>query len=83
MTHYPLQGFVYHLNAAFWMARPTPIVNRTGIDYPIDLQLNAPLGNYEKLRAALQEAGLDLIEREEEINILVLKKIAPFKTLTL
>jgi hypothetical protein len=81
MTNYPLQGFVYHLNAAFWKARPTPIVNLTAIDYPIDLKLEAPLGNYEKLREALQKNGFDLIEREEEIKILVLKKIAPFKTL--
>lgn len=83
MTNYPLQGFVYHLNAAFWRASPTPIINLTGIDYPVDLQLDAPLANYDKLRLELQKNGLDLIEREEEIKILVLKKIAPFKPLAL
>jgi thiol-disulfide isomerase/thioredoxin len=82
MTNYPLQGFVYHLNAAFWRASPTPIINLTGIDYPIDLQLDAPLGNYGRLREELQNNGLDLVEREEEIKILVLKKTAPFKSLT-
>ncbi|MBN7813089.1 TlpA family protein disulfide reductase [Algoriphagus sp. H41] len=74
MTHYPLQGFVYHLNVVFLQSSPIPVINRTGIDYPIDLELEAQLSSVESLRQALRLNGLDLIEREEEIPILVLRK---------
>lgn len=79
MLMYPLDGFVYHLNAAFLRTSPMPVVNKTGIDYPIDLSLAAKLSDVESLRAALRENGLDLIEREEEIKVLVLRKIGPSK----
>ncbi|MDG1277539.1 MAG: TlpA disulfide reductase family protein [Algoriphagus sp.] len=74
MRNYPLQGFIYHLNTYFFQASPYPIVNLTGIDYPIDLDLKVALADPEKLREALYKVGLDLIEREEEINVLVLEK---------
>ncbi|WP_157366838.1 TlpA family protein disulfide reductase [Algoriphagus vanfongensis] len=76
MTNYPLQGFVYHLNAVFQRNSPYPFVNLTGIDYPIDLKLDANLTDVESLKQALLANGLDLILREEEINVLVLRKIA-------
>ncbi|MEB2778615.1 TlpA disulfide reductase family protein [Algoriphagus sp. D3-2-R+10] len=82
MENYPLQGFVYHLNSLFMANSDMPVVNSTGIDYPIDLQLNAQLGSVESLRKALQQNGLDLIEREEEIPVLVLRKISQPKFLT-
>ncbi|UZD21811.1 TlpA family protein disulfide reductase [Algoriphagus halophytocola] len=82
MENYPLQGFVYHLNSLFMANSSMPVVNATGIDYPIDLELNAQLGSVESLRAALQQNGLDLIEREEEIPVLVLRKISQPKFLT-
>ena len=83
MRNYPLQGFVYHLNTYFYQASPYPIVNLTGIDYPIDLDLKVALSNPEKLRKALQQLGLDLVEREEEINVLILEKTGETKPLVL
>lgn len=83
MRNYPLQGFVYHLNTYFYQGSPYPVYNLTEIDYPIDLDLNVPLSNPEKLRKALQELGLDLVEREEEINVLVLEKTGETKPLVL
>ncbi|WP_026969641.1 TlpA family protein disulfide reductase [Algoriphagus terrigena] len=80
MTRYPLQGFVYHLNVFFLQTSPIPVVNRTGIDYPIDLTLEAQLSSIESLRQALRQNGLDLIEREEEIPVLVLEKTNTSKT---
>ena len=74
MRMYPLDGFVYHLNAAFLRTNPIPIINRTEIDYLIDLDMDARLTDVESLRAALQKNGLDLIERVEEIPVLVLRK---------
>lgn len=75
MENYPLQGFVYHLNSSFLANSEFPIVNLTGIDYPIDLTLHANLSDVESLRSALQENGLDLKLQEQEIPVLVLKKL--------
>lgn len=82
MKRYPLQGFVYHLNVYFQQGSPEPIVNRTGIDYPIDLELDAQLSSIPSLQQALRKNGLDLIKREEEINVLVLEKTGNAKLLT-
>ena len=76
MTNYPLEGFVYHMNAMFWSNKPEPLIDLTGIDYPIDLTLKVRLSDPESLRVALRENGLDLIKREEEIPVLVMRKIS-------
>ena len=81
MRNYPLQGFVYHLNSSFQQNNPYPIVNRTGIDYPIDLSLDAKLSNIESLREALLMNGLDLVKQEEVISVLVLEKVGDFNPL--
>ncbi|MHA7129243.1 TlpA family protein disulfide reductase [Algoriphagus namhaensis] len=83
MRMYPLQGFVFHLNYYYYQSSPYPIMNLTGIDYPIDMDLNAPLSNLEQLTEALRKVGLDLVEREEEINVLVLEKTKETNPLTL
>lgn len=74
MTNYPLEGFIYHLNAQFLSSSELPIIDQTGIDYPIDLTLNANLGNVQSLRSALLNQGFDLIEKTETIPVLVLTK---------
>lgn len=76
MVNYPLDGFIYHLNAMFLRNSPIPVMNLTGIDYTIDLNLEGKMSDLESLRSALQKNGFDLIEREEEIPVLVLKKIS-------
>jgi hypothetical protein len=79
MVKYSLDGFVYHLNAMFLRNSPIPVINLTGIDYRIDLNLEGKMTDVESLRKALQQNGFDLIEREEAIPVLVLKKIATSK----
>ena len=74
MTNYPLEGFIYHLNAQYLSSSELPIIDQTGIDYPIDLTLNANLGNVQSLRSALLSQGFDLIEKTETIPVLVLTK---------
>ncbi|MEB2785499.1 TlpA disulfide reductase family protein [Algoriphagus persicinus] len=81
MRNYPLQGFVYHLNSSFQQNNPYPIVNHTGIDYPIDLSMDAKLSNVESLRSALRMNGLDLVKQEEVIAVLVLEKAGDFNLL--
>ncbi|WP_057937901.1 TlpA family protein disulfide reductase [Algoriphagus resistens] len=81
MVNYPLQGFVYHLNSLFYANSPYPIVNLTGIDYPIDLSLDTRIGDYDQLKQALRAKGLDLVKREETLPVLVLKKVGEPKLL--
>jgi thiol-disulfide isomerase/thioredoxin len=75
MTNYPLQGLVYHLNSFFLQLSPYPLINLTGIDYPIDLRFEAQLASIESLRGEFQSLGLDLIKKEMEIPVLVLRKL--------
>ncbi len=65
----------YYLNFYFQQKSPYPIVDRTGIDFETDFKIRGRLGNRESLIAGLREIGLDLVEREEEIPVLVLSKI--------
>jgi|GEM_PF-840261 len=51
-----------------------PIINETGIDYPVDLEIRTDMGNLSKLREALQEKGLDLIPSEKEFKVLVIRE---------
>ncbi|MFC4875109.1 hypothetical protein, partial [Negadavirga shengliensis] len=74
VTNSRLQGFVYYLNLYFMQDSPYPVMDRTGIDYPIDFEVDARLSDLESLRGGLQRIGLDLELREEEIPVLVLKK---------
>lgn len=83
MSNYPLQGLVYHLNTYFYQASEHPVVNLTGIDYPIDLQLNTAISDPVEFRQALRSVGLDLVEVEREINVLVLQKLGETKPLVL
>jgi len=70
-----LQGFIYHLNVYFYAASQYPILNLTGIDYPIDMDLNTQITSVPALREALQQIGLDLITQEQEIKVLRLEKM--------
>ncbi|TXE03070.1 TlpA family protein disulfide reductase [Algoriphagus aquimarinus] len=79
MTNYPLQGLVYHLNSFFLQSSPYPLINLTGIDYPIDLKLEAQLASVESLREGFQKHGLELVEKELEIPVLVLRKLNKYK----
>ncbi|WP_186758649.1 TlpA family protein disulfide reductase [Echinicola salinicaeni] len=70
-----LTGFIYYLNLYFMQNSSYPVMDLTGIDYPIDFEVKAALSNRESLKKGLNEIGLDLVKREEEIPVLVLKKI--------
>jgi thiol-disulfide isomerase/thioredoxin len=69
-----LTGFIYQLNLYFMQRSPYPVINRTGIDYPIDIDLEANFSKPEELKAALNKVGLDLVLLEETIPVLILTK---------
>ena len=79
LRNYPLLGLIYQLNIYSLQRSPYPLMDLTGIDYPIDLDLKANFSQPEELKKALQKAGLDLELREVEIPVLHLEKL---KTLT-
>ncbi|WBL43558.1 DUF3738 domain-containing protein [Algoriphagus halophytocola] len=83
MRNLSIQGLVHHLNVVFLRNSPYPVINKTGLDYPIDLDLQANFSDVESLGQALREKGLDLVKREEEINVLVIRKVAEPKLLAL
>ena len=81
MTNYPLQGFIYHLNSYFQQHSNYPIVNLTGIEFPIDLDLEAQLSSIASLQQEFREKGFELILREEVIPVLMLHKNADLNLL--
>ncbi|AWW29433.1 hypothetical protein DN752_04340 [Echinicola strongylocentroti] len=69
-----LTGFVYYLNLYFMQNSAYPVMDLTGIDYPIDFEVKASLANLESLREGLNAIGLELVRQKAIIPVLVLKK---------
>ncbi|QNN42710.1 TlpA family protein disulfide reductase [Pedobacter roseus] len=55
-----------------YMQNEPKIIDRTGITYPIDLDIQADLKDVTSLNAALKTFGLALEERYERIDVLVI-----------
>jgi thiol-disulfide isomerase/thioredoxin/uncharacterized protein (UPF0548 family) len=72
-----LTGFIYQLNLYFMQRSPYPVMNLTGIDYPVDIDLEANFSKPEELKLALNQVGLDLVLREVSIPVLILTKTNP------
>ncbi|MCF8451730.1 MAG: TlpA family protein disulfide reductase [Pedobacter sp.] len=69
----PLSMLVLQLNAVFMQYLPTPLIDETGYTAPVDLDLNARLGNVSELNGELERYGLKLIEGKRNIEILVIR----------
>lgn len=52
---------------------PTPVIDQTGYYGTVDIQFEADMSDPEAVRQALQKYDLDLIEKEAEIDVLVIK----------
>lgn len=50
-----------------------PIIDETGINYNIDLAIDARLSDFNAVKEELKKNGLELILREKEMKVLVLK----------
>lgn len=50
-----------------------PLVNETGITYHVDLALEAFLTDKEGLISVLKDTGFDLVLKEKEMNVLVIR----------
>lgn len=76
IRNYPLIGLLYQLNQTTLQRSPYPLIDLTGIDYPIDLDLKGNFSKPEDLKAAFEKAGFILELSEEEIPVLVLNKVS-------
>jgi thiol-disulfide isomerase/thioredoxin len=63
---------VAELNFKFLQNSPFPVVDGTGYNEPVDLELNANLSDVADLNKALKPYGLALVEEEREIEMLVI-----------
>lgn len=50
-----------------------PLINATGIENPISITLYSPLDDLLSLRRELRHHGLDLVDGEREINMLIIR----------
>lgn len=57
----------------FFPSRRIVVIDKTGIDYNIDITLRGDLTEFENLRATLRESGLDLIQSTESLDVLVIR----------
>ena len=69
----PLDVFLKALKMKYLQRHPLPIVNESGIKYPIDMDINANLSNVNELNKALSTFGLAFIEAEREIDMLIIR----------
>lgn len=79
-----VKGFIHYRNTPLWrivmkmeensFISKLPIVDCTGIDYPIDFSIaTASFYKLDELKAELHKIGLDLVERTDSIPMLIIK----------
>ena len=68
-----LRGLVLQLNAKFLQHLRTPVIDKTGYTGNVDLKLEATMSSVAEIRKAFQRYGLDLVEQQGEIEVLVIK----------
>jgi len=57
----------------FYQKSPRPVIDATGYNDYIDLKLIANVTNLQELSQALRAYGLDLVEKDYEIEMLVIR----------
>jgi hypothetical protein len=73
MKNRPLKLLIGQLTLIFLQQSPLPIIDET--DYPgmVDLVFNADMSDVESIRSALHAYDLDLVEKDREIEVLVIR----------
>ncbi|MEQ8469681.1 MAG: redoxin domain-containing protein [Marinoscillum sp.] len=54
-----------------------PVINTTGYNGNIDLEISGSLDNLEKVNQSIQKYGLQFVEQDHEIEVVVLKETSP------
>lgn len=68
-----LTDLVALLNADYLQELPTPVIDETGYTGRIDLKLETNRSDVASIREALRDYGLDLVEAERKIKVLVVR----------
>lgn len=71
-NHY-LSNLALQLNAKYLQYLSTPVIDDTGYKGRVDLSMEADMSNIQSLRKALKAYDLDLAEKTQEIEVLVIK----------
>jgi thiol-disulfide isomerase/thioredoxin len=81
-TNYPFPDIVkFHLDDFEDMSTGRPFLDETGFTGKVDLRIDGDLKDLANVRKALSQYGLDIIEAERMIDVLVIKdKKAPLTT---
>lgn len=74
-TNGSLDAFCEVLKIANCHLGSLPIVNSTNYSKGVDIQISCPLGDIPSVRRELARYGLDLVESDRELEVLVLKDV--------
>ncbi|MEN7547367.1 redoxin domain-containing protein [Rapidithrix thailandica] len=72
MVNTSLKRLVAQLSTVYLQHLPYPVIDRTGYSGKVDLALDASLSKVEELQKALAPYGLDLVKKQEEIEVLII-----------
>ena len=50
-----------------------PFIDETGIDYPVDIQIDALLNDLPEVQQALRRNGLELIKKKRPMKVIVVR----------
>ncbi len=67
----PVRNLLTIINSV--TGRKIPVIDKTGIEGNIDLNIDAELKNFEAVRKSLQKSGLDIIKGTKEMKCIVLR----------
>lgn len=68
-----LNELLFELEGKYLAKADIPILNETGIDYPIDLDISAKLFEIDSLIKAFRAKGIIISQEERQINVLVIE----------
>jgi thiol-disulfide isomerase/thioredoxin len=74
-TNSPFSTLVIYLQSFICQDNALPIIDKTGYSKNIDLAIKADLNDFAAVNTELQRYGLKLVETEDEVNMLIIKKI--------
>ncbi|MGV3762703.1 TlpA family protein disulfide reductase [Parapedobacter sp.] len=65
-----LSSWIHQLNVFYLQKSPWPIIDDTGITYPVDLDINASLSDIEQMNKELAKYGLKFVKTTRRLKVL-------------
>lgn len=79
LNNWTLGMLVAQLNAKYLQHLTTPVVDETNYKDLVDLKISADMSNVESIRKALQPYGLDLIQSQCDLEMIVVRDNPAYK----